>query len=271
MQLIRAILVFALINISKENEYMIFENWNGEMDYGWDGLSDLIKQTVNKFVDIVLQYPQCAPSDKVGELLTVKSMARFTEIAELFAEGIKDGFYYQYQDLFEDVQNGRLINSWILLGSLIEVSLQVFLTIYISDYEDMEWQQWKNFNQEAVKDSLFEVLNDMVQKKNLSSKHSRSIKKAIESKILEHTVEHPVEKVMLDELIQICEQEKLFNDDVNGCLRLIQKSRNAIHAYMDRTIGNWDDLQYATRFFATFLDEMLMRLPDLPDEDYYQW
>lgn len=244
-------------------------NWDGEMDYGWDGLSDCIKQTIDKFVDIVLQYPQCAPSDKVGELITEKSMARFSEIAKLFAEGIKDGFYYQYQDLFEDVQNGGLINSWILLGSLTEVSLQVFLTIYIFDYENMEWQQWKDFNQEAVKDSLFVALNDMVQQKNLSSKQSKSIKKAIERKILEHTVEHPVEKVMLDELIQICEQEKLFDDEVNGYLRSIQKSRNAIHAYMDRTIGNWDDLQYASRFFVAFLEEIMRRLPELPDEELY--
>lgn len=243
-------------------------NWDGTMDFGWESLSDHLKETVQNFSSTILKYPLCAPSDIVGKLITVKSISRFARITDIFAEGIKDGYNYQSEDLYDDVQNGRLINSWILLGSLAEVSIQIFLTVYINDYENSSWQQWKDFEPAEVKRRLFETLNDLVQNGNLTSKQSKSLKKAIDSKILEHTVEHPIEKVMLDELIQLCEQEELFDSEAIGYLRLIQNSRNAVHAYVNRTIGTWNDLQYATRFFAAFLIEIMMRLPELPDWDY---
>lgn len=241
-------------------------NWNGTMDCEWDRLSVLAKDTIHKFSDEILKYPQCAPSDKVGVLITKKSITRFINISDVFTAEIKDGLYYQLEDVFDNVQNGRLINSWILLGSLTEVSIQIFLTIYILDYENSSWQQWKNFNQDEVKKCLFATLNNLVQNGTLTSEQSTTFKNAIKSKIREHTVEHPVEKVMLDELIQFCEQQNLFDDDTIWYLRLIQQNRNAIHAYMDRTIGTWNDLQYATRFFVAFLNEMMFRLPELPDD-----
>lgn len=243
-------------------------NWDGTIDCGWDDLSEWVKKTISEFSKTILKYPQCAPSDKVGELITEKSVLRFSKIADVLAEEIKQGYDYQYEDLFDDVPNGKLINCWVLLGALIEVALQMFLTIYIMDYKNMAWQQWKDFKSQEVRESLFSTLRVLVQNGNLTSKQSESIKNAIEEKIYEHTVEHPVERVMLDELIQICEQEELFNREVNSYMRLIQKSRNAIHAYIDRTIGTWNELQYATRFLVAFVNELVFRLPELPDEEF---
>lgn len=48
------------------------------------------------------------------------------------------------------------------------------------------------------------------------------------------------------------------------------KSKNdrLILPYMDRTIGNWSALQHSARFFSAFLEEIITRLPELPDAYY---
>ena len=98
--------------------------------------------------------------------------------------------------------------------------------------------------------------------------HARSLKEAIKDTIKWHTREHDVQKIMLDELIQLYTELKLFDGDEISYLRLIQSNRNGIHSFQRRPIGSWDDLQYCVRFFCFLLEWVLFHLPDIPDEAY---
>lgn len=73
---------------------------------------------------------------------------------------------------------------------------------------------------------------------------------------------HPVEKVMLDEIISFYEKNKILDQDDIEVLRSIQKNRNCIDAYMDRDIGLWSEMQYCIRFFCALLEILTFRLPE---------
>lgn len=70
---------------------------------------------------------------------------------------------------------------------------------------------------------------------------------------------------MLDEIIQFYIAQELLDEDEIQYLRLIQTNRNGIHSFESRTIGNWNDLQYAIRFCCYLLEWILNRFPDIPD------
>ena len=73
---------------------------------------------------------------------------------------------------------------------------------------------------------------------------------------------------MLDELIQLYQHLDLFDEDEILYLKSIQSSRNGIHSFQERDIGNWEDLRYSARFFCYLLEWAIDHLPDIPDECY---
>ena len=57
-------------------------------------------------------------------------MERFESITGILADSIKDAFYYTCEDLENRTQNALKLNSWILLGSLTETTLQMFFVVH---------------------------------------------------------------------------------------------------------------------------------------------
>ena len=151
------------------------------------------------------------------------------------------------------------------LGSLTETTLQMFLAFYIEDYKNTKWQQWEEFKIEQVQNPIFECIQTLVDESNLEAYQAKSIKKAIKETIREHTKEHQVQKVMLDELIQLYQKLDLMNEDEIFYLKEIQSNRNGIHSFQHREIGTWNDLQYSVRFFCYLLEWVIDHLPDISD------
>ena len=240
--------------------------WDGEMDCGWEELSRLLKKVCSHFTKTMLETTSFSPVNESKDLITSECMERFESITGVLADIIQDGGYYQYEDLTNDYQNAKKLNSWILLGSLTETTLQMFLAFYINDYKNTKWQQWENFQVEQVQNSIVSFIQQLVDEVNLVPAQARSLKDAIRATIKEHTKEHRVERIMLDELIQLFTSLELFDEDELDTLKTIQSNRNGIHSFQSRTIGTWDDLQYSVRFFCYLMDWILNHLPDIPDE-----
>lgn len=243
--------------------------WDGEMDCGWEDLSLLLVKTCNSFVATMLETTSFSPNEESKNLISSECMERFQSITGILADLIKDGEYYQYEDLLNDSQNAVKLNSWILLGSLTETTLQMFLAFYIDDYRNTKWQQWENFKIEQVQKPIIDFINKMVNEGDLESKHAKSLKEAIKDTIKEHTKEHPVQKIMFDELVQLFTSLELFQEDELDYLRIIQSNRNGIHSFQSRMVGTWFDLQYSVRFFCYLMDWVESHLPDIPDEAYH--
>lgn len=152
-----------------------------------------------------------------------------------------------------------------MLGSLTESALQIFLAFYMDDYKNSKWKQWENIDVDKVKNPIIDSINGLVQQGVLTSKQGKSLKEVIKDKIKEHTNEHQVQRVMLDEIIQYYSFQKLMDNDEIFYLKLIQSNRNGIHSFEERTIGTWDDLQHCVRFWCYLLEWIMNRLPDVPD------
>lgn len=239
--------------------------WDGKMDYGWEGLSTLLLNTCERFTDDMLGTTQFSPSSESKELISSECMERFGSIIGILADIVEDGGSYEYEDLEGEAQNALKLNGWILLGSLTETVLQMFLAFYIDDYKNTKWQQWEIAEKEQVQKPIIECIQQLVDGKVIDAEQAKSLKKAIKDTIREHTREHDVQKVMLDELIQLYMALDLLDEDEIFYLRSIQSSRNGIHSFQHREIGNWCDFQYSVRFFCYLMDWIMFRLPDIPD------
>ncbi len=239
--------------------------WAGEMDCDWEELEEKVNNTASRFYDEMLEIVQHSPYEKSRELINKESMARFVDIAMAMSEDLQMGYFYEHEDIENKNSNAYKLTIWILLGSLTESALQMFLAFYIDDYENSKWQQWEEIKADEIKTPIMDAINRLVEKESISAAQGRTLKEAIKSKIKEHTVEHPVQRIMLDEIIKYYTAMDLMDKTELVYLKTIQSNRNGIHSFENRPIGTWTDLQYCVRFWCYLLEWILNRLPDIPD------
>jgi hypothetical protein len=238
--------------------------WDGDMDMGWEELTTKISTIAEKLTTKALRCAKYSGNDEIQKLITESSMDRFNAVISAITSDLSDGFYYEMEDLTGDIGGDSLkMKSWIMLGSAVESSLQIFLSVYLCDYNNSHWQQWEDFAAIETKETIAAAIKSLVDANTIEAAQGRSIREAVKDEIKLHTKLHPIERVMFDELILFYEKNKIFDRDDIGKLRNIQSNRNCIHAYMERTIGNWMDLQYATRFFCYLMENMMLRFPDI--------
>ena len=244
--------------------------WNGEIDFAWEELSQFITNKCDEFTKTMLETTSFSPNEESKVLISSECLERYKNLTQLLSESMKDYPYYYCGDLGDDLQNAKKLNSWILLGSLTETTLQIFLAFYMDDYKNTKWQLWDNFKTEETLQPIIKFIDDdLIGKGELSSKQGKSIKKAVNEVIKKHTVEHDIKKIMLDELIQLFRKLELFDDNDLNFLEKIKANRNGIHSFENREIGSWEELHYCIHFFCYLMEWVLFRLPDIPDEAYF--
>ncbi|WP_062108997.1 hypothetical protein [Bacillus niameyensis] len=137
---------------------------------------------------------------------------------------LKNWNNYDCKDSYE----GDLILAWANLGSLVEGTLKLFLSVYIEDYKE-DFEKAKNKNRKMrMPDSMF--LDEI--------------------------------KNFFEKRIWNTEPAKEFNEWVT----FVQKRRNAIHAYKHREIGTYKEFYSHVDKYLTFLIFHLSVLPY--PEDY---
>ena len=240
--------------------------WDGEMDYGWEDLSAFLVNTCSKFTRTLLIAVEDSQNPEIPKLISTNCLDRFEDITDVLSDIIKDANYYTSEDLDDTRDGAQKLNSWILLGSLTEATLQIYIALNIEYYKTIKWQQWEEFKIEAVQTPIKECIQRLVEENAISPRQAKSLNTAIKDKIKEHTKEHDIQKITLDELIRLYEHLQLFNEEEISYLKLIQSSRNGVHSFQRRRIGTWFDLQYSIRFFCYLLDWVILHLPDSPEE-----
>ena len=174
--------------------------WNGEMDYGWEDLAELIRSTCHRFANTMLETTAFSPNAQSREMISDKCMTRFESITYILADIVEQGYHCASEDATAGAQNASKLNGWILLGSLTETTLQMFLAFYLDDYKKTKWQQWEDFETAKVQTPIIDCINGMVATNILTADRAKSLKTAVKEKIKEHTKEHQVQKVMHNEL-----------------------------------------------------------------------
>jgi len=244
--------------------------WDGDMDVGLEALSNLLVKISAEFRSDAIKCAKYSYDPKIQALITEESMNRFEAIVGCLSSDLKEIFYYTTDDI-DSISVGESLGlkmkDWIMLGSAVEASLQIFLSVYLTDYESSNWNQWISFNVDNAKKPIFEVVDKLVNDNVIESPQGQSLKGAIKEKIKEHTKLTRVDKVMLNDLILFFDNKNILDEDDVACLRDIQNSRNCVHAYSDRNIGTWEDLKYCIRFFCSLMEVFISQFPDLDNID----
>lgn len=179
----------------------------------------------------------------------------------------------------EILEQSLLVQSWSLLGSLLESTLQMFLSFYYSDYIKSDWNVWNTKAINEIKDvltgSFKEQLEDIV-KQNVSNSGTgltTNIKNSFLDKakdILKQKSNIPsIEKVMLSDLINLYFSEGILQrDDYNKVdLETIRDYRNGIHNFQERVIGSWDEYNNYLKAVIMLIIDISYHLPSIPDEE----
>lgn len=238
--------------------------WDDIKNLHWAELSEKLLKTKEKFSDIFLRTVELSPDANTKALITHDCMERFSGIIGIIAEIVNNGFYDEMIDSNGSIHNAHKLNGWILLGSVTETVLQFFIAFYLGDYQNTKWQLWDDFQDEKAS-PIFDVINNMVENKQIQSEQARSIKKAIKDTINKHTKEHRIEKVMLDELIQLYKKIDVMDQEELDYLQIIQSNRNGIHSFQHRDIGSWSEFQNGIKFFCYLMEWVLWRIPDISE------
>lgn len=233
--------------------------WQKENVPSWNILNEELKKLLDDFLKEANYCIVSRGSDFAKELLTQDSILRFSIVSEELIKSLQEGL------------NGSKVpipmKQWILLGATAEMVLQVFLTVYHSDYLNEEWQQWNIANPETIHDTIKETLKQLVSTGAISSKQKDSLHKAVKEKLEEHTNIHHIDSIMMDELIAFCQKTNLLMDlDYINALRVIQNNRNCIHPYTERSIDNWETLKQIVNIFGCIVDDFRTRTPDDSDD-----
>ncbi len=130
----------------------------------------------------------------------------------------------------ESLSDGELILAWANLGSLIEGTLKLFLSVYYNDYR-----------------------NDI---DNLKAADAYDRKK-----------QAPMspDGLTLERLRKYVRVRDLIEPAGDALAKLVQQRRNAIHAFEDRPIGDAAEFNGAVRDYLTVLEGVDSRLP-YPDD-----
>lgn len=216
----------------------------------WNTLIHVLPESKNSFVINGVALNARRNRDK-RDYLSANGLDRFETLFEELLAAIDQ----------KDKTNCNLpLKEWILLGAVTEVTLQVIIAIYYSDYLNERWQQWVNVDADYMLNKIDAALENEVNIGKLTSKQKKSIKEAVNRKIKEHTMIHDVDRIMLDELIQFTQKTKLLLDDsINDKLKIIQKNRNCIHAFSNRSIDGWEALQASLNTLGYIWDDFSYR------------
>lgn len=132
----------------------------------------------------------------------------------------------------EAIMPAELILAWTNLGSLIEGTIKLSLSVY---YE------------------TFKADIDNLKKVNAYNKKKQE----------------PLtpDGLTLEPLRQYCALREILDNDDLALVQLVQQRRNAIHAFKDRPIGDKAEFEQAVRDYLQMLRNVIARLPN-PGEEY---
>lgn len=131
-----------------------------------------------------------------------------------------------------DLGAGELILAWANLGSLIEGSVKLLLSVYYETFK-------------ADVDNL---------KKANAFDHKKG-------------EAHSPDGLTLEPLRKYCAAREILDKEHLSLMETVQQRRNAIHAFKDRPIGDLTELTGAIRGYLELLREIMHRLP-YPDDMY---
>lgn len=162
-----------------------------------------------------------------------------------------------------------LMISWISLGSALEATMQIFLTVFKSNYDDNPAQKWDEFELEKLNEELSIFILSLKEKNILSSKSVKSFKEEIKKIAKIRKSGLSISRITLSDLMQYFRKNVWNECQYFEVLEQIRDSRNIIHSFSDRRIGSWSDFEQALRVYIMCLLDLkgtMTYIEDLVDD-----
>jgi len=241
-----------------------------------------INRYANHLVNTVEILEPLAFSEKVSSLLTEETLNRYRGVAYALSFPYKN---YKREEAQENTKNlmaleqGFLVQSWSNLGSLLESTLQIFLSFYHHDYERSTfWNIWNENAVSQLKNTLNKevttALNNIIETNEkqgidgITPEIRKSFLKKVRKVIKDKSVMPEINAITLYDLVHFYFEENVINKNEHSQdkYETISRYRNSIHSFQKREIGTWSELNEYSKLVLLLIIEILHRFPDIPDE-----
>ncbi|MGB4438720.1 MAG: hypothetical protein WBJ13_05715 [Sedimentibacter sp.] len=232
---------------------------------GFEDLLSIIKAETFEYKRKAMNCAVISLNEDMQNLLSEASLNRFIAISNSITFPLKD-VDYDIVSLF-GLDNpidelGRLMQCWITLGSAVEAALQIFLSVYLSDFEMSGWHIWDNVNFDEVKNKLFEVINIMEENGEIDKKQARSLKDMIKKELKSRATLPKLDTIMLFDLIEFYMKTVNWDEEKIQKLTTIREYRNCIHSFKERDLRKWYELLDSIKFFCCLILDLQSMMPD---------
>lgn len=223
---------------------------------------------VDRYKEEAIICAHCSFDSEVQTLLDETNLDRFVAVSRAIQLSLKGidfdvAMLFGLEDKIDEV--GRLIQAWITLGSVIETSLQIFLAVYLYDYERSGWHKWIAFDEETVKEKLVKQVDELEVQGQLDKKQAGTLKDLFKKELKARRNIPKVEKIMLTDLIAFYKKQEILDGDFIKQLEFIRDKRNCIHSFQKRSIGYWHELLESLKFYCYLLITLRSMMPDCSD------
>ena len=235
-------------------------------------------------IDKYDDYPNGISESDIESATTIQ-LARIIEIYTLeFAEVIEEvvnlsddlksklGKYGIYSKIVSkqlgiiDEENGILVS--LMLGSLLEGTLQFFLYAFEQDYINARWKQWDIPDEQftAIEDKIKLQLDGMKTDSIFTKKQKDSLLEIIQNELVTRKNGKNIDRIMLDELIGLCSNQKIFDTKTVAGKRTIEAmnrirdARNNIHVFSRYPIPIKDEIVNDAKQFCLIMKDLLFRI-----------
>jgi len=231
-------------------------------------LLEIIKKESDGLIQCAIKCVYIDTDNEIHRLLNEETLKRYEAVNKALKLPLKDFDYDFHQVLgaIDEIEEmGRLIQCWITLGSAVETSLQIFLSIYLNDYQKSNWGKWEDFNYEEVKTSLYEVINSLESDGHIIKEKAKALKKNLKNHLKGKMEVTSLEDMNLQSLVRFFQSEISWDDEYIDALNTIRENRNAIHSFKNRTVSGWDDLVFSLKFYCILLLDLQTMMPPFED------
>lgn len=229
---------------------------------------NIIKEESNGLIDEAKKCKFINSDNELHRLLDDENLKRFKAVNTALKfplQNFDNDFHKIIRTLDKVEEAARLMQCWITLGSAVETSLQIFLSIYLNDYNNSNWGKWEDFNYSEVKTAMVELIVQLRDSGYVKMNNSKSLKNDIKDYLKKKNNITSLENVNLQNLIEFFEVKVEWEKCNILALHKIRMNRNVVHSFKQRQVDGWDDLVDSLKFYCVLLIDLRGMMPPFDD------
>lgn len=252
---------------TKKSSFEMFEEAYEEY-FVIEKIFDLIDNEVEYLISALKDIRRADSRREILRLLSDKSFEQFKSIATALRTYLYSSEEEESKDKTRCIKIGKIMQCWIVLGSVIETALQYLLAVYIDEYEKENFGKWVNFDFNETKKQFLTLINKMKESGVISQDEKDKLKKSTSKFLKTKEESKAIETLMLGELNSFfCEHVWGDNnkDEMYRMINNIREKRNCIHSFREREIGNEKELLKSLIEAAHIIQSISSHFPDVSD------